>query len=79
MGITVELSDELVNEAEISGRSLSRSVEKQIEHWVKIGKAVEENPDLPVSFVKALLIELGKMKMRGLNGNDFTDFEFDGH
>jgi hypothetical protein len=30
----------------------SRSVPKQIEHWVKIGRIADENPDLPYEFIK---------------------------
>jgi hypothetical protein len=32
-----------------------RSVPKQIEHWAKIGKVAEENPDLPYKFIKGVL------------------------
>jgi hypothetical protein len=34
----------------------SRSVPKQIEYWARIGKIAEENPDLPYSFIREVLI-----------------------
>ena len=33
-----------------------RSVPKQIEYWSRIGKIAEENPDLPFSMIRAILI-----------------------
>jgi hypothetical protein len=29
-----------------------RSVPKQIEYWARLGKAVEDNPELPLQFIK---------------------------
>lgn len=53
---TVKLSDTLVNEAKRYAAVYSRSVPKQIEHWAKIGKIMEENPDLPYDFIEQILI-----------------------
>lgn len=33
-----------------------RSLDNQIEHWAKIGKIMEDNPDLSYSFVKQILL-----------------------
>jgi hypothetical protein len=55
---TVKLSDELVNEAKRYAAVYSRSVPKQIEHWSKIGKIAEENPDLPYDFIQDILFGL---------------------
>ena len=35
---------------------LNRSIAGQIEYWAKIGKIVEENPDLTYKFIKDILI-----------------------
>jgi hypothetical protein len=56
MATTLKLSDQLVNEARRYGDVYSRSVPKQIEYWSRIGKIAEENPDLPYSFIKDLLL-----------------------
>ena len=42
-----------------------RSIAGQIEYWATAGEIVEENPDLPYSFVKDILIgkEQGKNKL----------------
>lgn len=46
---------------------MNRSLAGQIEHWAKIGKLVEENPDLSYELIKNILIaqreaEAGKLK-----------------
>ena len=53
---SVKLSDELINKARQYGGVYHRSIPKQIEHWSTIGKLTEENPDLPYSFIKDILI-----------------------
>jgi hypothetical protein len=35
---------------------------KQIEHWAKIGKIAEENPDLPYEFIQKILEARQEMK-----------------
>ena len=56
MAVTVKLSDDLIEEARHYGSVLSRSIPKQIEYWSRIGKIAEENPDLPYSFIKNILL-----------------------
>ncbi len=41
MGQPVKLSDELVLDARLAGEAGERSIAGQIEHWAKIGRAVE--------------------------------------
>jgi hypothetical protein len=52
----VKLSDDLIKEARRYGEVYSRSIPRQIEYWSRIGKIAEENPDLPYSFIKEILI-----------------------
>lgn len=42
MGMPVKLSDELVDAARREAASTDRSITGQIEHWVKIGRSVEQ-------------------------------------
>lgn len=55
---TINLSDDLVREAKRYAAAFSRSTPKQIEHWAKIGKLAEENPDLPYEFMQQILLAL---------------------
>ena len=56
MSINVKLSQMLVDQAKRQGYVQHRSVPKQIEHWFKIGKVVEENPDLSFSMIRDILL-----------------------
>ena len=72
MPMSVKLSDELVKQARQYGDVYQRSIAKQIEYWSRIGKISEENPDLPYSFIKDILLA----KQEAESG-DVTPFEFD--
>ncbi len=56
MAVAMKLSDELVNSARPYALAMQRSVPKQIEYWARIGKAAEDNPDLPVGFIVDTLV-----------------------
>ena len=46
MAVALKLSDELVDLAKPHAAAEHRSVPKQIEYWARLGKAVEDNPEL---------------------------------
>ncbi|MFZ2315130.1 MAG: ParD-like family protein [Gammaproteobacteria bacterium] len=56
MAQSVRLSDNLIKQAKAVGEAMSRSCAGQIEHWAKIGKIAEENPDLSYEFIKDSLL-----------------------
>ena len=56
MSINVKLSENLVEQAKAYGQIEHRSVPKQIEYWSQIGKIAQENPDLPFSMIREILI-----------------------
>lgn len=62
MGVAVNLSKELVHAAKSYSAVQDRSVAKQIEHWAKIGRIAEENPDLCYSFIVEILLGLEDVK-----------------
>ncbi len=45
MGI-VKISDELHTELRVTSKALSRSINAQAEHWLKVGQLVEANPEM---------------------------------
>lgn len=63
MVIAVNLDSELVHIARAYSGAESRSVPKQIEHWAKIGRIAEENPDLSYSAIKEILLGLEDVKL----------------
>ena len=67
----IRLSEEIMEAAITYAPINSRSVPKQIDHWAKIGKIAEENPDLPYQFIKGVLEGKNEIE-RG----DITKFSF---
>lgn len=56
MAINVKLPEKLVESAKHHAAIEHRSVPKQIEYWSRIGKIAAENPDLPFSVIRDILI-----------------------
>jgi len=71
MAKAIKLSDDLVNDAQRYASVNHRSAPKQIEHWAAIGKIAEENPDLPLGFVRDSLIGLEEME-----GGNVSEYKF---
>ena len=67
---SVRLSEEIIKAATICAPVNSRSVPKQIEHWAKIGRIAEENPDLPYEFIRGVLE--GRSEMENGDVSAFT-------
>jgi hypothetical protein len=71
MPAVIKLSDSIIEEARPYATAMHRSIPKQIEYWARLGKAVEENPDLPLSMVMNLLISLEEAK-----AGKFSEYKF---
>ncbi|MDP3537289.1 MAG: ParD-like family protein [Azonexus sp.] len=56
MGMPVRIDDVLYEDAKSYAKAECRTISGQIEFWAKVGKAALDNPDLPVDFVRDLLI-----------------------
>ena len=56
MSTVVRISDELANDAKHRSKVEQRSMTAQLEYWAKIGKAAEDNPDLPFAFIKETMV-----------------------
>lgn len=56
MSISVRIDDGLYAEAKAHAQAECRTVAGQIEFWAKVGKAALDNPDLPIDFVRDLLV-----------------------
>ena len=67
----IKLSDQLVVDATKYAKVFHRSPPKQIEHWATIGRIAEENPDLPLGFVKDVLVGLEEA-----DSDDLSEYQF---
>lgn len=56
MGVPIRIDETIYNEAKKTARAEFRSIPGQIEFWASIGKCALENPDLPIDFIKDLLV-----------------------
>ena len=56
MGMPVRIDEALYDQAKVAAGAEFRTIAGQIEFWAKLGKAALDNPDLPVDFVRELLI-----------------------
>lgn len=56
MSIAIRINENLYKEAKKVARAEYRSIPNQIEFWAMVGKCALENPDIPIEFVKDLLI-----------------------
>ena len=72
MAQSVRLTDSLVKQAKTIGLVMSRSGAGQIEHWAKIGRIAEENPDLTYEFIRDSSLAKAEVE----NGQ-VDDYEFD--
>lgn len=59
----VKISDDLAANAAMYAKVKNRSLAGQVEYWAKLGKIADENPDLPISFIKDILI--GRAQIQG--------------
>lgn len=64
MATSIRLDDDFVSDVKVYADAASRSIPKQIEHWAKIGRMAEDNPDLPFSFINEILIAQAEVDNR---------------
>ncbi len=68
----IKLSDKFLEGVKVAASAQHRSVPKQIEYWVTIGKMAEENQDLPASFLKDILLS-----QKELESGDVSEYKFE--
>ncbi len=62
MTTAIRVSEKLAREAKLFSSVDKRSLTGQIEHWARIGKCAEENPELTYSLIKEILIGLEELQ-----------------
>ena len=64
MSTVIRISDELDEEAKTRSNVEKRSMTGQVEYWAKIGRIAEDNPDLPFSFIREILLAQEETKSK---------------
>jgi hypothetical protein len=62
MGMPVRIDSDLYDLAKSHANAERRTIAGQIEFWALIGKAALDNPDLPIDFVRDLLVAKAEAK-----------------
>ncbi|MGE3920772.1 MAG: ParD-like family protein [Gammaproteobacteria bacterium] len=62
MGIPIRIDESIYNDAKRVASAECRSIPNQIEFWAKIGKCALDNPELPIEFIRELLISKNQDK-----------------
>jgi hypothetical protein len=71
MPTAINVSEQLVGEAKPVAQATHRSVSEQIEYWARLGKAVEENPDLPIHILQDMLVSIEEVRASNMNVYQF--------
>lgn len=66
MAIAVKLSDKLIDLARPYAVAEHRSISKQIEYWARLGKAAEDNPELPTHFIRNTFLAVSEADAKKL-------------
>ena len=56
MSISIRVNDALYNDAKKRAKAEFRTIPSQIEYWARIGRVALDNPDLPIEFVRDVVI-----------------------
>ncbi len=56
MGMPVRIDDTLYGQARAQAKTEHRTIAEQIEFWAMIGRTALDNPDLPIDFIRVLLV-----------------------
>jgi hypothetical protein len=72
MGIAIRIDETIYNAAKKIARAEYRSIPNQIEYWATVGKCALDNPDLPIEFIRDVLIA------KNIDSSLAEPFEFEG-
>ena len=64
MSTVIRISNDLAQEAKIRSAVEKRSMTSQVEYWANIGRIAEDNPDLPFSFIREILLAQEEAKSK---------------
>ena len=72
MGIAIRIDETIYNAAKKTAHSEYRSIPNQIEYWAVIGKCALDNPDLPIEFIRDILVA------KNIDSSLAESFEYEG-
>lgn len=73
MASPVRIKDSLYKEAKLRASVEHRSTAEQVSYWASLGKACEDNPDLPFGFIRDILISKAEAEAGQLEKFEFEN------
>ena len=64
--LSIRISRTLYDQARQAAVAEQRTITGQIQYWAKIGRAVLDNPDLPVGFIAESLASMAEPRGKAL-------------
>ena len=61
-GVSIRVDREIYDAARWTAAAENRSISGQIEFWARIGRVALDNPDLPIEFVRDIMISQAQDK-----------------
>lgn len=71
---SIRLSDKLLAEARQDAETFNRTLGGQVEHWARLGQALEAMPGFDQARVRAALV--GKLQAANQSPDDWPDLDF---
>ena len=68
--IPVRVSRALYDDARRTAVAECRTIAGQIEYWSQVGRAALDNPDLPVEFVRSILVAKARREIEPFDPED---------
>ena len=56
MGVAIRIDEDIYKAAKKTAGAEYRSIPNQIEYWAAIGKCALDNPDMPIEFIRDILM-----------------------
>ena len=67
-----DVLEDVAQIAQFHAAAKHRSIPKQIEYWARLGKVVEDNPDMPLQFIQDTLLSIEEAKV-----GQRSEYQFD--
>jgi predicted CopG family antitoxin len=74
MSPKINISESLYQKLKRASQRGNRSISQQLEHWARIGKSLEENPDLSIEVIQEIFIGLQELDFGKKSDYIFSEF-----
>ncbi len=69
--IPIRVSRALYEDVQKTAQAEQRTIAGQLEYWARIGRASLDNPDLPVEFIRSLLVAQNRQEVEPFTPEEY--------